>query len=86
MKKFIKLITLTIIIIGISACGKTGELNNVKTNKAQTAKKDVKKDTKIDTAGKTYCFSGNCFPKPEGKKRTQQVIAPELDILPHNSK
>jgi hypothetical protein len=46
MKKIIKFIVL-VFVVGISACGRVGELERVK---------------------------------------FEQVIAPELDILPHNSK
>ncbi len=47
MKKIIKFIVLVFVVVGISACGKMGELERVK---------------------------------------SEQVITPELDILPHNSK
>jgi predicted small lipoprotein YifL len=47
MKKIIKFIVLVFVVVGISACGKVGKLERVK---------------------------------------SEQVIVPELDILPHNSK
>jgi hypothetical protein len=53
--KMIKLTALMFIVVGLSACGKMGELEAVK---AQA----------IDAS------------------TTQTTVAPELDILPHNSK
>ncbi|SMN14569.1 hypothetical protein CRYPA_607 [uncultured Candidatus Thioglobus sp.] len=58
MNKLAQLALLAFIIVGISACGKMGELEVVKATPVQA----------IDQAIQAV------------------VIAPELDILPHNSK
>jgi predicted small lipoprotein YifL len=82
MNKLIKLIALTAVAVGISACGKTGDLKEDTTQAPINAQVQT---TTVET-DKVYCFSGNCFSKPEGAIDAQQPIAPELDILPHNSK
>ncbi len=65
MKKLAKLFALALIVIGISACGKMGELEHVKADQMVLTK----------TPANTQAID-----------ETTQVIAPELDILPHNSK
>jgi predicted small lipoprotein YifL len=61
MKKLLKLMALVFIVIGISACGKMGELEAVKVDQVVLSPAPA-----IDQA--------------------VQATAPELDILPHNSK
>jgi len=61
MEKIIKLTALMFIVIGLSACGKMGELEAVKNNNQTTTQA-------IDAA------------------TTSVAVAPELDIMPHNSK
>ncbi len=54
MKQIVQLALLAFMVVGISACGKMGELEAVKADQAKPAQ--------------------------------TTVAAPELDILPHNSK
>ncbi len=65
MKKLAKLFALAFVVIGISACGKMGELEHVKADQ-MTLTKAPANNQEIDQAS--------------------QNVAPELDILPHNSK
>ncbi|MCH9645692.1 MAG: hypothetical protein K0U08_03505 [Proteobacteria bacterium] len=65
MKKIVQLALLAFVVVGISACGKMGELEAVKVQQVTPSPAPVSTQA-ID--------------------KTTQIIAPELDILPHNSK
>ncbi|MBC8493946.1 MAG: hypothetical protein ISR70_01540 [Candidatus Thioglobus sp.] len=65
MKKIAQLALLAFVVVGISACGKMGELEAVKAQQVTLSPAPVNTQA-ID--------------------ETTQAVAPELDILPHNSK
>ncbi len=87
MNKLVKLVVLGFIVVGISACGKTGELTPtkaetvpVKVKKAEAVSVTLPKAEKVNATlpkaepNASYCFSGDCS-------------APvETDIMPHSSK
>ncbi len=62
MKKLLQLAALVFIIVGLSACGKMGELEAVKVEQVAAPVQAIDAST------------------------TSIAVAPELDILPHNSK
>jgi len=66
MKKIAQLAVLIFVVVGISACGKMGDLEMVKEQVVATP----------------------VVTQIQGIDETEQVVmvAPELDILPHNSK
>jgi predicted small lipoprotein YifL len=72
MKKLLKLMALAFIVIGISACGKMGELEAVKADQVVLSPVPT-----IDQAAQATAPAID---------QAAQATAPELDILPHNSK
>ncbi len=62
MKKLLQLSVLALVVMGIGACGKMGELETVKADQVVLS------------------------PVANSTQAIDQAAAPELDILPHNSK